>query len=281
MLDTQLKSDIKKLWDKFWSGGISNPIVAIEQITYLFFIKKISDMDRVKIENSNIDKEEYKSIFKNNENCKWDKLKLEDNLISHFQNVVFPFLQNLTTKDIVGKEIEKQENDISFLEGIQFEIKEISLLKESIGIVDKILISNQNHDTKGDIYEFLLSELKTAGKNGQFRTPRHIIEMIVRILDPKKNDTILDPSCGTAGFLVEAYNYILKTNPSFEELEKTRKNFYGYELDSTMIRISYMNLLMHGISTPNLRQVNSLSKNIDLISFEEKFDIILSNPPFK
>lgn len=293
MLDSSLKSDIDRLWDKFWSSGISNPLTAIEQMSYLIFMKRLEDEDNTKIINSKLTNKEYDSIFENNENCKWSNwinMSAEE-MFKHVKDNVFPFL------------IELSEDDSSYTRYMKdsiFQIPTPSLLAETTSIIEGMEIKEQNKDTQGDLYEYLLSQLSTAGRNGQFRTPRHIIKMMVEIINPQIGDKICDPACGTAGFLINAYNHILKENTS-KELIKIDENgneynfkgdklsneeynilnehtFYGNDFDLTMIKIGLMNLMMHGIKNPNLELINSLSTQYNQ---NPEYDIILANPPFK
>lgn len=294
MLDTNLKSKINQLWNKFWSGGISDPLVAITQMSYLIFIKRIEDEDVAKEQNAQLSGEKYESIFKGNEDCKWSEwTNLPANkILEHVRDKVFPFLRTLGGEDSLYAQ---------YMKDAVFTIPTPSLLIESVKIINEMHIKEQNRDAKGDLYEYLLSELKTAGKNGQFRTPRHIIKMMVNLIDPKIGDNICDPACGTSGFLVSSYEHILKKNTS-KELIKTDEHgnesnlkgdklnkkqweilrehtFYGYDFDSTMTRISLMNMMMHGINRPNIKQVNTLSTRYN----QEKnhYDVVLANPPFK
>jgi type I restriction enzyme M protein len=294
MLDAELKSKINQLWDKFWSGGVSDPLVAITQMSYLIFIKRLEDENVAKEQNAQLSGKKYESIFKDNEECKWSEwTNLPANkILEHVRDKVFPFLRTLGGEDSLYAQ---------YMKDAVFTIPTPSLLIESVKIINDMHIKEQNRDAKGDLYEYLLSELKTAGKNGQFRTPRHIIKMMVTLLDPKIGDNICDPACGTAGFLVSSYEHILKKNTS-KELIKTDEHgnesnlkgdklnkkqwdilrehiFYGYDFDSTMTRISLMNMMMHGINRPNIKQVNTLSTRYN----QEKnhYDVVLANPPFK
>jgi type I restriction enzyme M protein len=304
MLDNKLKSDIQKLWNRFWTGGISNPITAIEQISYLIFLKRLEDEDNKNEMNAKLTGNEFKSLFEgdfelgdNNKfdkaTCKWShwsNFKADDALI-HVQNRVFPFLKSLGETDSFYAR---------YMTNAVFTIPTGSLLIEAVNIINDMHIKDQNRDTQGDIYEYLLNELQTAGKNGQFRTPRHIIKMITSIVNPQVGDLICDPACGTTGFLVSAYEQILEQNTSAElikidedgtkynfkadKLSKSDWNFLktdafnGYDLDPTMARIGVMNLMMHGIDNPHIEQLNTLSQNYAQSS---KYDIILANPPFK
>src|SRR3990167_7094714 len=205
MLDTNIKSKINKLWDKFWSGGLANPLTAIEQISYLIFMKKLEDEDNKKQQEADFAGGKYVSIFKGHENCRWSVWSnySAEEILDHVRDHVFPFMRNLGGEDSLY---------MQYMKGANFAIPTASLLIEAVNIINDFHIKEQNQDTQGDIYEYLLSELTTAGKNGQFRTPRHIINMMVDLADPKADDKILDPACGTAGFLVNAYHHILEAN---------------------------------------------------------------------
>src|SRR3989344_4181121 len=288
MLDSELKSKINLLWNKFWSGGISNPLQAIEQMSYLIFMKRLEDEDVAREQNAKLLNERYNSIFKGNEDCKWSKWTEmpAEQMLEHVRDKVFPFLRKLNGG----------ENSIysKYMKDSSFTIPTASLLAEAVKIINDMHIKEQNRDTKGDLYEYILSQLQTAGKNGQFRTPRHIIKMMVEILNPQFGDKICDPACGTAGFLVAAFEHILKSNTSKDLVkegnyvgDKLNENqwkilrddtLYGYDFDDVMLKISLMNLMMHGINNPNVEQKNTLSKRFDESNC---YDIILANPPFK
>ena len=302
LTDPQLKSKVDALWDKFWSGGIANPITAIEQMSYLIFLKRLEDMDNARSAAAKRKGESFKSLFAgksadkkfDNKECRWSYWSQlpGDQMLKHVRDKVFDFLRNL------GSETS------SFTQHMQdavFIIPKTSLLQEAVKIIDEMHISEQNIDVQGDLYEYLLMQLTTAGKNGQFRTPRHIIRMIVKLVDPKVGDRICDPAAGTGGFLVNAYEHILESNTSPDVLEYDSEGkphhligdkiadkkllkflksqaLTGYDFDATMTRIGAMNLMLHGIDNPNFRYMDALSK-----TFTEKaqYDIILANPPFK
>jgi type I restriction enzyme M protein len=281
MLDTNLKLKINKLWDKFWSGGLSNPITAIEQMSYLIFMKKLEDEDEKRIREAGFTGEKYVSIFEGHKDCKWSNwiTKPAEIIIDHVRDKVFPFMRNLGDGNSLYKE---------YMKGANFGIPTASLLIEAVNIINDIHIKEQNQDTQGDIYEYLLSELTTAGKSGQFRTPRHIIEMMVKLTNPEKGEKILDPACGTAGFLVATYKHILQVNKKegISVLTPNKKklldenSIFGYDFDETMTRIALMNLMMHGIKKPNIERANTLSDAEPRIS-DNSYEVILANPPFK
>ncbi len=303
MLNQTLKSQVSKLWDKFWSGGISNPLTAIEQISYLLFMKRLDELDSKKRQDSDFIGESYTSIFEGkDENLKWSNFKQMEagEMLKHVQENVFPFIKTLGGEG---------SSFVKYMKNSVFIISKPSLLTEAVSIIDEIFeeIAKQEangqgfQDTQGDLYEYLLSELKSAGKLGQFRTPRHIIQLINELVDPKLGDTICDPACGTGGFLLGAYQHIITAHTSKEQRQTdenglTRgrlgdmltderqwehlkeKTFYGYDTDDSMVRIGLMNLMMHGISSPNIEQKDTLSKKYDE---DNQFDVIMANPPFK
>lgn len=288
MLDIELKGKINLLWNKFWSGGISNPLQAIEQMSYLIFMKRLEDQDVAREQNSKLLKEKYESLFKGNEDCKWPKWTElpAEKMFECVRDKVFPFLRKLNggEKSIYSK----------YMKDASFTIPKPSLLAEAVKIINDMHIKEQNRDAQGDLYEYLLSQLQTAGKNGQFRTPRHIIKMMVEILDPRYGDKICDPACGTAGFLIAAYEHILRKNTSKELLSQENiagdklsevqweflreESLYGFDFDQTMVRISLMNLMMHGITRPNVDQKDTLSKRYNE---SNNYEVVLANPPFK
>lgn len=303
MLNTTLKSSINRLWDKFWSGGISNPLTAIEQISYLLFMKRLDELDIKKKHDSEFTGEPYESIFKGeNSEMRWSHFRHMEGgeMLTHLQAKVFPFLKTLGPEE---SHFAKHMGNAVFI------ISKPSLLVEAVNIIDEIFeeIATQElngqgfQDTQGDLYEYLLSEITSAGKLGQFRTPRHIIQLICELVDPKLGDTICDPACGTGGFLLGAYQHILtahtsKAHRKVDENGLTRgllgdkltsekqwthlkeKTFYGYDMDESMVRIGLMNLMMHGISSPNIEQRDTLSKKFNE---DNHYDVIMANPPFK
>ena len=294
LTDPQLKSKVDALWDRFWSGGIANPITAIEQMSYLIFLKRLEDMDNARVAVAKKKNESYRSVFHENKECRWSYWSQlpGDQMLKHVRGKVFDFLRELGS------------DTSSFTQHMQdavFVIPKASLLQEAVKIIDDMHIAEQNIDVQGDLYEYLLMQLTTAGKNGQFRTPRHIIRMMVKLVDPKVGDRICDPAAGTGGFLVNAYEHILESNTSPNVLEYDSEGkphhligdkiadkkllkflksqaLTGYDFDATMTRIGAMNLMLHGIDNPNFRYTDTLSK-----AFAEKgqYDVILANPPFK
>ena len=290
MLNSRIKSKIDKLWNNFWSGGISNPLTVIEQISYLLFIKRLDDIDNAKEKMANRIGKPYTSVFPE-KLMKWSEFKHLDvnKMFDMVSQKVFPFIKNMGGKN---SSFTAEMKDAVFM------VPKPSLLQESVRIIDGI--NMEDADTKGDLYEYLLSKLSVSGVNGQFRTPRHIIRMMVELVDPTAEDRICDPACGTAGFLINSLEYILEkyTKPesvfkdeggivhrrigdmmSSEEWEHFRTSmFYGFDFDPSMVRIASMNLMLHSIDNPNIVQSDSLSKRY---GEENKYTLVLANPPFK
>ena len=303
MLTPSIQSKIDQLWDKFWSGGIANPLTAIEQISYLLFMRRLDALDLKNSEDAKWLKKKHTSLFRGNKACRWSHFRHlpGDEMLEVVRDKVFPFLKNLGGEE---HQFAKYMRDAVFM------IPKASLLVEATGIIDDIYNelererqeNNQTfHDTQGDIYERLLSEISSAGKNGQFRTPRHIIQMMCHLVDAKLGDDICDPACGTGGFLLGAFQYILtqhtskklrRKNESGMEIglvgdkltderlwdELRNRTLYGFEFDTTMVRIGLMNLLLHGIEHPNINYMDTLSKKYDE---KDRYDVVLANPPFK
>ena len=309
MLTPSLKSAVQRLWEKFWSGGISNPLNAIEQITYLLFMKQLDENDLKKQSDAQFLNENYLSIFtgtykQQGSKEETDKAVLRwgyfskrpaDEMFVLVQSKVFPFIKELNGSNTY---FTKHMNNAVFL------IPKASLLVEAVKTIDEIYDelkkADRFIDAQGDIYEYLLGELKSAGKNGQFRTPTHIIELIVELTEPKLGNRIADPACGTAGFLLGAYKYMITQYTSPEHCKPdengfvrgtlsdklvddrmvkvvNEETFYGFDIDPTMIRIGLMNLMMHGISLPKIDYKDTLSKHYNE---DGVFDIVLANPPF-
>lgn len=314
MLTATLRSKVDSLWDKFWSGGIANPLTAIEQISYLLFMRRLDAQDQKAKEDADWLKRPYKSAFEGKykhidgkeytkKSLRWSEFRHlpGEEMLAHVRDRVFPFIKNLSGED---HPFSKYMKDAVFI------VPKASLLVEAISIIDEIYTeiererqenSQTFHDTQGDLYEYLLSETSTAGKNGQFRTPRHIIQMMCALVDPKLGEEICDPACGTGGFLLGAYQHILTqhTSKKLRSIDENglerglvgdkltddrqwkalkEKTFYGFDFDTTMVRVGLMNLITHGIDQPNLDYQDTLSKRFDI---KDRFDVVLANPPFK
>jgi type I restriction enzyme M protein len=283
MITGELKSQVDKIWEAFWTGGISNPLTVIEQFTYLLFIRRLDEGQLLEEKKANMTGMAVKNAFytKEQNHLRWNSFKNSDpetmfNLFTRAQQgeqTVFEHMKDLgSTAGAFAK----------YMKGATFMIPTPRLLDQVVQMIDKI--DMKDRDTKGDLYEYLLSKIAQAGTNGQFRTPRHIIKMMVEMVEPKKDDTICDPSCGTAGFLVSAGEYLQEKHPDWFYEKEFRDHFNsdmftGVEFDPTMLRIGAMNLQLHGIESPNLIDKDALSEsNADL---REQFTLVLANPPFK
>ncbi len=331
----ELKSKIDQLWNKFWSGGISNPLTAIEQITYLLFMKRLDELDQKKQSDAEFTGDKYTSKFKGTwippehrdkskkdqkpfavqkRTLRWSEFKhmQAEDMLQHVQNKVFPFL-----KDLNGAE----SSFTHHMKNAVFIIPKPALLVEAVKTIDEIFAVMEKdskekgqafQDIQGDVYEMLLSEIATAGKNGQFRTPRHIIKLMAELVQPQLGHKIADPACGSGGFLLGAYQYIVtqlalaqnkksaggKKGSGTEKLQPDEDGFirtsvaaaltakaqdilssslWGYDIDATMVRLGLMNLMMHGIDEPHIDYKDTLSKSF---TEEGEYDVVMANPPF-
>ncbi len=318
-----LKSKINQLWNKFWSGGISNPLTAIEQITYLLFMKRLDDLDLkqqqdaawtgdkfvsrfagfwIPPEHRDKDPEQQEPFKVEKRTLRWSEFKhlQAEEMLTLVQSKVFPFL-----KDMNGQ----QSNFTHHMKNAMFIIPKPSLLVEAVKTIDAIFEEMEKdsqekgqafQDIQGDVYEYLLSEIASAGKNGQFRTPRHIIKLMAELVQPQLGHRIADPACGSGGFLLGAYQYIVtqlakkdkvtlqtdedgfqrsSVSASLTENAKNilNESLWGYDIDSTMVRLGLMNLMMHGIDEPHIDYKDTLSKSFSEAS---QYNIIMANPPF-
>lgn len=276
MLTGALRTKIDRVWDAFWSGGISNPMEVIEQITYLVFIRRLDELQTRKESKANRLGEPVESpIFKKGqEHLRWSRFKNDDPAVMFKVMVegVFPFLRNLGADGSTYS---------THMQDARFTIPTPALLAKVVDMLDDVPL--ERRDTNGDLYEYMLSKLSTSGQNGQFRTPRHIIGLMVALTDPTPGDEICDPACGTAGFLVAAAEHLRAAHPSVLTDAAQRRHFHhsmfhGYDFDNTMLRIGSMNMLMHGVEVPDIAYRDSLSGAGDADA--EKFSLILANPPF-
>lgn len=291
MLNSTLKSQIDWLRNTFRSWWIANPIIAIEQISFLIFMKRLDELDKQNIlKSQRVNSFSYKSLFESKENLRRShRIQMPaDEMFKFVRDIVFPFIKTLENWDGFAGNLK----DANFL------IPKASMLVTAVNTLENMRITEQNEDTTWDIYEYLLNEIASAGKNWQFRTPRHIIQMIVELINPTKNDKVADLAAWTAWFLINAYKYILKQNTSKDTIfqdeswthysadlldEKDWKRLKsewinGFDFDSTMVRIALMNSIMHGIASPNIKYQDTLGKGYD---HKPEFDVILMNPPFK
>ncbi|HZG13621.1 MAG TPA: class I SAM-dependent DNA methyltransferase [Candidatus Bathyarchaeia archaeon] len=262
MITGELKTQIDKLWGIFWTGGITNPLTVIEQITYLLFMKGLEEVEA--------------SVFSpEHDHLRWSRLMTcpPDEMYTRFSREVFPFI----------KQLHKHPDSAyaRYMEDAQFMIPTPIMLEKVTKTIS--LIPMQDRDTTGDLYEYLLAKVATSGRNGQFRTPRHIVELMVELTRPAPTDVIVDPAMGSAGFLVAASMYIKKTYPQlFRDAAFCHHfhhdMFHGFEIDRTMLRIGAMNMMLHGVEHPQIAYGNSLSVQNQLA---ETYTLILANPPFK
>ncbi len=291
MVTGELKNKVDGLWEIFWTGGLTNPLDVIEQMTYLMFIRDLDDSDNVHMKESIMLGLPYQSIFEENvtigdrkvpgNQLKWSVFHdfPAQKMYANMQENVFPFIKNLHG--------DKESAYAKYMGDAIFKVPTPVMLDKIVTAMDEIyekMEQLRSEDVRGDIYEYLLSKLATAGVNGQFRTPRHIIKMMVEMMDPKADDLICDPACGTSGFLVESSEYLRKKKKAEVLFNAKNKEhymnqmFHGYDMDRTMLRIGAMNMMTHGVSNPNIEYRDSLS---DQNEDKEKYSLILANPPFK
>lgn len=301
MITGELKNRIDSLWTEFWVGGITNPLTVIEQITFLMYARMLDMMERRDERKSQLAGGTFKRRFTTDEQvCRWETWRHygAEEMLPHVRDKVFAHFRRLAS--------EAGDNPFAeFMKDAQLMIQKPSLLVKAVNMIGELPL--EKGDTKGDLYEYLLGKLTTAGINGQFRTPRHIIRMMVELMAPQPTDRICDPACGTAGFLIESYDYLLRkysspagthteivdgetvTLYSGDLLLEHRQHvdtdmFHAFDFDATMLRIATMNLVMHGVAEPDVHYQDTLSQK-----FEERypraakngFDLILANPPFK
>ena len=290
MVTGEIRSQIDRIWDAFWSGGISNPMEVMEQMTYLLFIKRLDELHTARERKANRLKRKIESpVFPPGKNpdsrakpkrafelLRWSKFKeLGDPKVMYeiVADEVFPFIKSL------GGDADSTYS--AHMNDARFTIPTPALLAKVVDMIDGVPMDDR--DTKGDLYEYMLGKIATAGQNGQFRTPRHIIKMMVDLTAPQPKDIICDPACGTAGFLVAAAEYLRDQHPEIFTDAKAikrfnREIFNGFDFDSTMLRIGSMNMLLHGIENPDIQNRDSLSQ--DHAGIEEQFTLVLANPPF-
>lgn len=291
MITGELKNKIDGLWDVFASGGLTNPLDVIEQVTYLMFIHDLDDADNKRAKESAMLGLPYKSIFSDEVNIggrKIDGSQLKWSVFRDFpagkmytlvQEWVFPFIKNLHSN--------KESAYSKYMDDAIFKLPTPLMLDKAVTGLDDIyelMTTSDGVDIRGDVYEYLLSKIASSGLNGQFRTPRHIIRMMVELMDPKADEVICDPACGTSGFLVAAGEYLKEKHKEDIFYNKDKRDhymnhmFFGYDMDRTMLRIGAMNMMTHGIENPFIEYRDSLSEqNAD----KEKYTLILANPPFK
>lgn len=283
MITGPLKGQIDRVWDAFWAGGIANPLEVIEQITYLLFLRRLDDLQTLEENKSaRLKKPMERRVFPEGndpkgrpyDDLRWSRFKhfAPGDMYVVVGEHVFPFLRTLG-----GDESTYAHH----MKDARFTIPTPALLAKVVDLLDAVPM--EDRDTKGDLYEYMLSKIATAGQNGQFRTPRHIIRLMVEMIAPQPTDLICDPACGTAGFLVTAGEYLRERHPNILHDAKLSEHFHqrmfhGFDFDNTMLRIGSMNMLLHGVENPDIRYRDSLAQ--DHAGEEEKYTLVLANPPF-
>src|SRR3989454_2583380 len=283
MITGEIKNQIDRIWDAFWSGGISNPLEVIEQITYLLFLRRLDDLHTLEENKSaRLKKPIERRIFpegkdsrgRSYEDFRWSRFKnfSPADMFTVISEHVFPFLRTLGGDN---------STYAHHMKDARFTIPTPTLLAKVVDMIDQVPM--EDRDTKGDVYEYMLGKIASAGQNGQFRTPRHIIRLMVEMKAAQPTDLICDPACGTAGFLVAAGEYLRGRHPNILHDAKLKEHFHhrmfhGFDFDNTMLRIGSMNMLLHGVENPDIRYRDSLAQ--DHAGEEEKYTLVLANPPF-
>ena len=275
MITSELKSKIDKIWGDMWAGGIANPLTVIEQLTYLMFIKMLDDRELENEAEEVVLGVKLPRIFpEDKQHLRWNDFKNKDSQTMYkiMQQEVFPFIKDINTN--------KDSAYSKYMKDAMFIIPTPLLLEKIVtGISDLPL---KDRDMKGDIYEYMLGKIQSSGQNGQFRTPRHIIKMMVELMQPTPEDIICDPACGTAGFLLGSSNYLMDNHADLMFDKELKEHyltdmFHGFDTDQTMLRIAAMNMMLHNVEQPNIEYKDSLSsQNTD----RSKYTLILANPPF-
>ena len=294
MLTGEIRSQVDRIWDTYWSGGISNPMEVIEQLTYLLFIKRLDEIHTREENKANrlgntietstfpdgiyVEKGEGNAkIIYRFEDLRWSRFKNQDatTMYETITEAVFPFVKGMGSE---GSAFAEHMKDARFT----LPPEKAGLLQRVVDMIDQIEMDDR--DTKGDLYEYMLSKLSSAGQNGQFRTPRHIIQMMVAMTAPAPHDEICDPACGTAGFLVAAAEYLEENHGAAIFADPALRQrfvgamFHGFDFDSTMLRVATMNMLLHGVDEPMIENRDSLAEGRSGV--EEQFTLLLANPPF-
>jgi len=283
MLTGEIRSQVDRIWDQCWSGGISNPLTVIEQLTYLLFMRRLDELQTLKESKANRLKQPIENpIFpagkdskgRDFQDLRWSRFKnfAPADMWQVVKEHVFPFM---TTLGGDGSTYAHHMRDASFM------FEKPAVLARVVELLNDIPM--QDRDTKGDLYEYMLGKVASAGQNGQFRTPRHIIQLMVEMTAPKPRDTVCDPACGSCGFLVAANEYVRERHPQVlrdpAQLQHFQQGmFHGFDFDSTMLRIGSMNMLLHGVENPDVRYRDSLHQ--DDAGDIESYSLVLANPPF-
>ena len=284
MITGELRSKVDRIWDTMWSGGISNPLSVIEQLTYLLFIKRLDELHTLKEAKAARTRTPIEEpVFSpGQDSLRWSRFKetAPEQMFETVRDEVFPFIKSLG-----GGEEADGEGGSTYTHHMKDALFMMPTARVLANVVDQLdSIDMADSDTKGDLYEYMLGKIATAGQNGQFRTPRHIIKLMVDMTAPSPKDVICDPACGTAGFLIAASEHLVDHHSGaiYKDGESRRRfndhTFHGYDFDSTMLRIGSMNMLLHGVENPDIRYKDSLAEADD--DDAEKYSLVLANPPF-
>lgn len=277
MITGEIKNKVDQIWETFWTGGITNPLTVIEQFTYLLFIKGLDEMETTKEKEAELLGIPFEGIFpEDKQHLRWHRFKQLGSPEEMYQVVsdeVFPFIKNLHG--------EEDSAYSTYMDDAMFLIPTANMLVKVVDGIDNL--PTNDRDVQGDLYEYLLSKIASSGTNGQFRTPRHIIDMMVELMKPTPEDIIIDPAMGTAGFLVSASEYLHKHHKDMFLVQGLKEHyhntmFYGNDMDRTMLRIGAMNMMLHGVDNPNIDYRDSLS---EINKDKEQYTLVLANPPFK
>ena len=286
MITGELKSKVDRIWNTMWSGGISNPLSVIEQLTYLLFIKGLDELHtRKEHKAARTGNAIEEPVFTASQDAlRWSRFKelAPEQMFETVRDEVFPFIKSMgqTEGSDEGSTYTHHMKDALFM------MPTARVLANVVDQLDDIDMADR--DTKGDLYEYMLGKIATAGQNGQFRTPRHIIKLMVDMTVPTPNDVICDPACGTAGFLVAASEYLVEHygDRIYKDARARRRfnegTFHGYDFDTTMLRIGSMNMLLHGVENPDIRYKDSLAETDSAAGDDaERYSLVLANPPFR
>lgn len=284
MITGEIKSKVDRIWDTMWSGGISNPLSVIEQLTYLLFIKRLDELHTLKERKAaRTGTPLEQPIFTPDQDAlRWSRFKetAPETMYETVRDQVFPFIKTLGQNGNADG-----EGDSTYTHHMKDALFMMPTARVLANVVDQLdSIEMADSDTKGDLYEYMLGKIASSGQNGQFRTPRHIIKLMVDMTAPTPKDKICDPACGTAGFLIAASEYMVAhhSDTIYKDATARRRfnegTFHGYDFDSTMLRIGSMNMLLHGVENPDIRYKDSLAQADE--NDAEKYSLILANPPF-
>ncbi len=287
MITGEIKNKVDQMWEYFWTGGLTNPIDVIEQLTYLMFMKRLdleqSSREKIAVQNATIlgiEEDTTKYIYqKDKEHLRWSRLLTDAKAHETLRDEGIEFLKNLGG--------DNSSAYAKYMKNAIYKVPSARVLKNTMDVMEGIFSDKdfvRDRDAKGDLYEYLLSKLSTSGANGQFRTPKHIINMMVELMKPTPEDKIMDPACGTAGFLASSVDYLMRNHKDEIMVSREKRDhfnneaFSGNDTDTTMLGISAMNLMLHNVENPKLNHENSLASDYTV---ENEYSLVLANPPFK